>query len=64
MDHVTDLFPFTGHDRLDRRVNDIGEVIHENFRFRAHARFEPVVGAVDGDGGQIDLQVGIHPAVL
>ena len=37
---------------------------HENFRFRAHARFKPVVGAVDGDGGQIDLQVGIHPAVL
>src|SRR5207244_6629487 len=30
----------------------------------AHARFDPVVGAVDGDGGEVNLEAGVHPAIL
>src|SRR5439155_2588422 len=63
-DNVADLFAFARRHRLDGHIDDVVEVVHEDFHFGAHARFNPVKGAVDGDGGEIDFEVWVHPAVL
>src|ERR1044071_1564554 len=45
-------------------MDDVVEAVDQDFDLGAHTGFDPVVGTVDGDGGEIDLEVGVHPAVL
>ena len=64
VNHVTDLFAFAGRHRLNRHIDNVVQMIHEDLHLGAHPWLDPVISAVDRDGGDVNLEVGIHPTVL